>query len=78
MVSKRFFRSKSLGWGYIVAFAILALIGLAQSRYLTNPTPRRMGLVGAVFCAAVALTGLYLKYRDRGKRHQEEGESKPR
>lgn len=78
MVSKRSFRPKASDWGSIAAFTILALVALVMSRTVTNPVPRQMELIAAVFCAAFALCGLYLRYRDRRKtRDREQDESNP-
>jgi|tagenome__1003787_1003787.scaffolds.fasta_scaffold17583454_1 heme A synthase len=65
-------------WWGVVAFAILALASLVTSRTFRNPVPRQMMLTLAISYAAVALTALCLKYRDRRKtRHQDEDETNP-
>jgi quinol-cytochrome oxidoreductase complex cytochrome b subunit len=78
MVSNRF-RPRPPEWGLLVVFTILALIGVALSRYLTNPVPRQMALTGAVVCGVAVVYGLYLKYRDtRKNRCPDEDKSNPK
>lgn len=66
-------------WGLLAAVAVVALASLVHARILKNPVPRQMELIVAICCAALALTGLCLKYRDRRKtRHQDEDGSNPK